>query len=102
MKIYLSVATNTISKSSLTPGTIQESGQELKLDTVRARLALPNQLELTLSSGAISDDIPNTENPNTEAAWSRLLHITGLPEITSEQSEQYLPEPLNSGLKWWH
>ncbi|MBT5030983.1 MAG: folate-binding protein YgfZ [Proteobacteria bacterium] len=88
--IYLSVGVNEKDEPALLPGTIQE----LDSGSVRARLANPNSLELVLSTNTIAND----NNPHTEAIWSRSLHINGIPEITPEQSEKYLPESLNLDL----
>ena len=90
VKIYLSAGLSKTDRSALLPGTIQE------LDTGRvcARLAKPDSLELVLSTSAI----PSDNHLNTEAIWSRSLHTSGIPEITPEQSEKYLPESLNLDL----
>ena len=90
VKIYLSEGVSKIDEPALLPGTIQE----LDSGAVRARLAKPDSLELVLSTNTIA----NGDNPGTEAIWSRSHHISGIPEITQEQSEKFLPESLNLDL----
>lgn len=98
INVFLSDTTSNPEHTLLIPGTIEE----LNNSTVRARLANPNTVELTLSTNAnssvIGDFTSNDSEQNAESFWSYQMHASAIPELTLEQSEKYLPEPLNLDL----
>jgi folate-binding protein YgfZ len=98
MSIFLSDTATISEDSTLLPGTIEELGK----DALRARLKNPCALEITLTTNPTmnetSDDGKKETVLSAESFWSYQMHASAIPELTLEQTEQYLPEPLNLDL----
>jgi folate-binding protein YgfZ len=97
VNVYLSNTANRSQDSALSPGTIEERGT----NTIRARLANPSTVYLTLTSETIASEKDvecNDSVQSPESFWTHQMHASSIPELTLEQSEKHLPEPLNLDL----